>query len=335
MKLVIQIPCFDEEQTLPATLAALPRRVEGFDEVEILVVDDGSRDRTADVARELGVHHVVRFSGNRGLARAFMAGLDAALRVGADVIVNTDADNQYDASCIPDLVRPILEGRADMVIGDRQVDRSTEFSATKKRLQRFGSWVVRKASDLDVPDATSGFRALSREAALSLTVTSDFTYTLETIIQAGAARLAVTAVPIRTNPQVRKSRLFKGIWAYVRRSTGTIVRIHTMYHPLRSFLAAALLLLLGGLVLGGRWLYFFFTTASPTGHTQSLILAAILVLAAFQVGLVGVLADLVGANRKLLEQVSRRVRRLEAEAPERPGSDGAGPGPAGSPPGNG
>jgi glycosyltransferase involved in cell wall biosynthesis len=320
MKLVIQIPCLDEAQTLPATLAALPREVEGFDEVELLVVDDGSSDGTARVARENGVRQVVRFAGNRGLARAFTAGLDASLRLGADVIVNTDADNQYDAGCIPELVRPILEGRAEMVVGDRRVDSVEDFSAAKKSLQRFGSWVVRRASDLDVPDATSGFRALSREAALALTVTSDFTYTLETLIQAGASRLAVEAVPVRTNPKTRESRLFGGTWSYVRRSMGTIVRIYTMYHPLRTFLVLALLFLLGGLVAGGRFLYFFFTTEGPTGHTQSLILAAILVLAAFQIALFGMIADLVGANRKLLEGVSRRVRRIESE-PARSGRE--------------
>ena len=259
MKLVIQIPCFNEEENLPATIADLPREVEGFDQVEYLIIDDGSSDRTLAVARELGVHHLVHFPGNRGLARGFVAGLDAALRVGADVIVNTDADNQYDASFIPALVEPILEGRADIVIGDRQVDQVPEFSGTKKRLQRFGSWVVRKASSLDVPDATSGFRALSREAALRAFVSNEFTYTLETIIQAGAARMAVAAVPIKTNPKTRESRLFKGIGSYVRRSMGTIIRIYTMYNPLKTFLTLALLFLIGGMVAGGRFLYFFFT----------------------------------------------------------------------------
>jgi glycosyltransferase involved in cell wall biosynthesis len=313
MKLVIQIPCYNEEKTLPATVADLPREVPGFDQVEYLVVDDGSSDRTVEVARGLGIRHLVRFPVNRGLARAFMAGIDASLRVGADVIVNTDADNQYDASCIPDLVRPILDGEAEMVIGDRQVDRVEEFSATKKRLQKFGSWVVRKAAAAQVPDATSGFRAFTREAALRLFVTSDFTYTLETIIQASAAGMALAAVPIRTNPKTRESRLFRGMWSYIRRSAGTIVRIYTMYNPLKTFLTLALLLLLGGLGAGGRWLYFFFTTEGQTGHTQSLILAAILILAAFQVALFGMVADLVGANRKLLESLLKRVRRIEAD----------------------
>ncbi|MDD5309522.1 MAG: glycosyltransferase family 2 protein [Deltaproteobacteria bacterium] len=324
MKLVIQIPCYNEEKTLPEAFAALPKQVEGFDEVEVLIIDDGSRDRTVAVARELGIHHIVHFPGNRGLARGFMAGLDAALRVGADVIVNTDADNQYDASFIPALVKPILDGRADMVIGDRQVDQVSEFSATKKRLQRFGSWVVRRASATEVPDATSGFRALSREAALSLFVTSNYTYTLETIIQAGAARLAITGVPVRTNAPTRESRLLRGMWNYVKRSMGTIIRIYTMYHPLRTFLTIAALFFLAGVAAAGRFVYYFVTTDGQTGHTQSLILAAILILASFQIALSGFVADLVGANRKLIESVLRRVRSLEAGAGKnggnRPGS---------------
>jgi len=318
MKLIIQIPCFDEEKTLPATVADLPREVPGFDEVEYLVIDDGSTDRTYQVARDLGIHHIVRFSGNRGLARAFMAGVDASLRAGADVIVNTDADNQYSAEAIPALVEPIVEGRADMVIGDRKVASVSEFSSTKKRLQRFGSWVVRKASSLEVPDATSGFRAMSRDAALGLNVTTDFTYTLETIIQAGAARMTVGAVPVETNPPTRGSRLFRGMWSYVRRSAGTIVRIYTMYNPLRTFLTLAAVLMGLGIAAGARWLYFFFTTEGDTGHTQSLILAAIMVLAAFQVALFGMVADLVGANRRLMEAVLKRVRRIEAGRGDRP-----------------
>jgi glycosyltransferase involved in cell wall biosynthesis len=318
MKLVIQIPCYNEEQTLPATLADLPREVPGFDRVEVLVVDDGSTDGTALRARELGVDHLVRFPANRGLAKAFMAGLDASLRVGADVIVNTDGDNQYDASFIPELVAPIVAGRADMVIGDRQVEKVADFSRTKRRLQKFGSWVVRKASAAHAPDATSGFRAISREAALTLFVTSEFTYTLETIIQAGSAQLSLAAVPIRTNPKTRESRLFSGMWSYIRRSAVTIVRIYTMYNPLKTFMTLAAVFLVAGLIFGGRWLYFFFTTEGPTGHTQSLILTAILILAAFQIALFGMVADLVGANRKLLEAVLKRVRKLEAELPGEP-----------------
>ncbi len=314
MKLVIQIPCFNEAENLPQTVAALPRELDGFDAVELLVIDDGSTDNTAEVARGLGIEHLISFSENRGLAKAFMAGIDAAIALGADVIVNTDADNQYDASCIPALVQPILRGEADMVIGDRQVNSIDEFSATKKRLQRFGSWVVRLASQADIPDATSGFRALSRQAALGLFVTSDFTYTLETIIQAGAANLRLAAVPVKTNPATRPSRLFGSMWTYVKRSAVTIMRIYTMYNPLRTFLVVALVLFLAGLFAGGRFLYFFFTTDGQTGHVQSLIFAAISILAAFQIGMSGVVADLIGANRKLLESVLRRVRSLEAAA---------------------
>lgn len=313
MKLIIQLPCFNEEKTLPGAMAGLPRQVDGFDTVEFLVIDDGSVDKTAETAKALGIHHLVRFSGNRGLARGFMAGLDACIRLGADVIVNTDADNQYDPACIPDLVRPIVEGRADIVIGDRQVGSVNSFSSTKKSLQRFGSWVVRQASGASVPDATSGFRAISREAALGMFVTNEFTYTLETIIQAGAARLRIDAVPVRTNPPTRESRLFHSMWGYIRRSLITILRIYTMYNPLKTFMTLSLIFLLGGLAAGGRFLYFFFTVDGVTGHTQSLILAAILILASFQIALSGLVADLVGANRKILESILKRVRQLESD----------------------
>ena len=312
MKLVIQLPCFNEETTLPDAFAGLPREVPGFDEVDYLIIDDGSTDRTSEVARSLGIKHIVRFSGNRGLAKGFMAGLDAALRLGADVIVNTDADNQYDPQCIPSLVQPILDGEADVVIGDRQVDTVANFSKAKKKLQQLGSWVVRRASGSEIPDATSGFRAISREAALGLFVTNEFTYTLETIIQAGTAKLKLAAVPVKTNPPTRKSRLFKSMWGYIRRSFVTIVRIYTMYNPLKSFLTLAMLFLLGGLAAGGRFLYYFFTTEGATGHVQSLILAAILILSAFQIALSGFVADLIGANRKILESLLKRVRSLEA-----------------------
>ena len=316
MKLIIQIPCLNEEETLPEAVAGLPRELTGFDEVELLVIDDGSTDRTREVARELGVHHIVRFAANRGLARGFMAGLDACLRLGADVIVNTDADNQYDPACIPALVQPILEGQADMVIGDRQVESVPTFSSTKKKLQRFGSWVIRRASNTDLPDATSGLRAISREAALGLFVTNEFTYTLETIIQAGTQKMKLMAVPVNTNPPIRRSRLFGSMFSYVRRSFSTIIRIYTMYNPLKSFLTIAALFLIGGLAAGGRFLYYYFTTDGATGHVQSLILAAILILAAFQTALSGFVADLIGANRKLIESVLRRVRTLEADRKE-------------------
>ena len=318
MKLIIQIPCFNEERTLPETIEALPRQIDGVDELEYLVIDDGSSDNTTAIARENGVHHVVRFAQNRGLARAYMAGIDACLRLGADVIVNTDADNQYCADDIPALIDPILKGEADLVVGDRQVEGVDEFSSAKKKLQRLGSWVVRLASSTDVPDATSGFRAIGREAALRMFVTSDFTYTLETLIQAGQANLAVGAVPIRTNAKTRDSRLFRSISQYMRRSATTILRIYTMYRPLKAFLSLAFLLFLAGSVLGGRFLYFHFSSGGQNaGHIQSLILAAVLLIVAFVVLLSGFLADLVGANRKLLEDAIIRLRRLEYGDAER------------------
>ncbi|MBM4372470.1 MAG: glycosyltransferase family 2 protein [Deltaproteobacteria bacterium] len=326
MKVIIQIPCFNEREHLAATVRDLPREIPGVDRIEILVVDDGSTDGTAALARELGVHHVVRFPRNRGLARGFQAGLDACLRLGADIIVNTDADNQYHGGDIPALVRPLLDGSADLVVGDRQVDRVAHFSATKKRLQKIGSWVVRRASGTAIPDAPSGFRAISRDAALRLFVTSEFTYTLETLIQAGQARLAVDAVPVRTNPRSRESRLFGSTFQYLRRSAGTIIRIYTMYRPLQAFLLLASLLFVAGSALGLRFLVFHLTTPQA-GHVQSLILAAILLISAFIVLVAGLLADLVGANRKLLEDVITRLRRLEyRDPPPRAESDGSGDG---------
>jgi len=315
VKLIIQIPCYNERDHLAKTLADLPEEIPGVDSVEVLVIDDGSTDGTGEIARKSGVHHVVRFRRNRGLAKGFMAGVDACLRLGADIIVNTDADNQYDGRDIPALVRPILDGQADLVVGDRQVDQVTDFSATKKNLQKIGSWVVRLASGTRVPDAPSGFRAISREAALRMFVTSDFTYTLETLIQAGQARLAVGAVRVRTNPKTRESRLFGGTLQYLRRSAGTIIRIYTMYRPLRAFLLMASVLFGLGTLLGMRFLYFHFTE-SQAGHVQSLILAAVLLISAFIVLVAGLLADLVGANRKLLEDVVTRLRRLEYEVDE-------------------
>ncbi len=310
MKLIIQIPCYNERDNLAATLVDLPKEIPGIDTIEVLIIDDGSTDGTADLARELGVNHVVRFPQNRGLARGFMAGLDASLQLGADIIVNTDADNQYNGGDIPALVRPIRDGEADLVVGDRQVEQVAHFSATKKRLQKIGSWVVRLASGTRVPDAPSGFRAISREAALRMFVTSEFTYTLETLIQAGQARFAVSAVPVRTNPKTRESRLFNGPLQYLRRSAATIIRIYTMYRPLRAFLLIATTLFLLGTLLGMRFLYFHFTE-TQAGHIQSLILASVLLTSAFIVLVAGLLADLVGANRKLLEDVVTRLRRLE------------------------
>jgi glycosyltransferase involved in cell wall biosynthesis len=312
VKVVIQIPCFNEERTLPSPVGDLPRHLDGVDTVEYLVVDDGSVDRTAEVARELGVHHIVRFTNNKGLARAFMAGIDYALSVGADVIVNTDADNQYVGKDIELLVRPILEGRADMVIGDRQPDTIAHFSPLKRRLQAWGSWVVRQLSGTEVPDTTSGFRAYSREAALRMNVVSDFTYTLETIIQAGKQSVAIDHVPVRTNPMLRKSRLYRSVAGYVKRSAATILRVYTMYEPLKMFSYMGAIVFAAGLIPGLRFVYLYLA-GDADGHIQSLILSAVLLIMGFQVFVLGVVADLIAANRKLIENVLYRVRKGPGE----------------------
>ncbi len=317
MKLVIQIPCLNEAATLGAALATLPRAVEGFETVEWLVVDDGSTDGTAELARKLGVDHVIRHPVNRGLAAAFMTGIDAALQHGADVIVNTDADNQYEAADIPLLVQPILDHRADMVIGARPIAQTEHFSWIKKKLQRFGSWAVRIASKTDVADAPSGFRALTRETAMRLNVFNAYTYTLETIIQAGLSNLAVVSVPIRTNPDLRPSRLVKSIPNYVKRSLMTIVRVFVIYRPLALFMWASAILTLIGVALGARYLGYFFT-GHGGGHVQSLILAALCILLGGLSFMIGLLADLISTNRKLLEQIDFR---LQGQAPS-PASKG-------------
>jgi glycosyltransferase involved in cell wall biosynthesis len=311
MKLIIQIPCFNEEAVLPATLAALPRDMEGFDTVEWLIIDDGSTDGTVRVARECGVDHIVRFNANKGLAVAFQAGVDAALKLGADVIVNTDADNQYRADDLPKLVAPILAHEADIVVGVRNVKDHDEFSRVKKILQRWGSWVVRRASQTDIPDVTSGFRAYSREAALRLNVVSRFTYTIETIIQAGRSGLAITHVPIRTNAKTRESRLFRSIRQYVTRAIGTIMRVSVMYEPLPVFLIPAALIGLGGVLLLARFGWFYFTEPGPTGHIQSLIVGAALLIFAVQLVLLGVISDLLRSNRIISERTLERVRKIE------------------------
>jgi glycosyltransferase involved in cell wall biosynthesis len=310
MKVIIQIPCFDEELTLPATLRDLPREIPGVDEVEWLVIDDGSTDRTVEVAREHGVHHVVRLTNNRGLAAAFQAGLDASLKLGADIIVNTDADNQYVGGDIPKLVEPILAGHADMVIGDRETDQIEHFSPLKKRLQRLGSAVVRRASGTNVPDTTSGFRAYNREAALQIQVVSKFTYTLESIIQAGKMLVAVDHVPIRTNEKTRESRLFPSMSSYVRRSTASIFRIYAMYEPLRVFLAAAVITALFGAFWWLRFLWFVINGDSG-GHIQSLILGSTLFIIAVQFVALGVIGDILAGTRVLQQRVLERVRRVE------------------------
>lgn len=313
VKLIVQIPCLNEEDQLPATIADLPREVEGFDVVELLVIDDGSTDRTIEVARALGVHHIVRLTNNKGLAHAFQAGLDACLKLGADVVVNTDADNQYSAKDIPTLVAPILEGRADMVIGDRQVMSIEHFSAAKKRLQRLGSWVVRQASGTDVPDATSGFRAYNREAALGLVVVSKFTYTLESLIQAGKSLTAVTHVPVGTNDKTRESRLFGSMWTYIRRNMLAIFRIYTGWEPLFVFSTLAALLLAAALAAWSPFLWDWLVNSDRGGHLQSIILGGVLFMAAVQVFVLGVLADLVAAHRAVSQRTLERVRRIELE----------------------
>lgn len=310
MKLIVQIPCFNEEQTLPLTLRDIPRQIAGVEEVEILVIDDGSEDRTLDVARENGVDHIVKFSGNKGLAAGFMAGLDACLKLGADIIVNTDADNQYSGKDIVKLIKPILDGKADMVIGDRDVENIEHFSFTKKKLQKLGSWVIRHISATDVPDATSGFRAFNREAALKLNVLSDFTYTLETIIQAGIKNITVDSVKVRTNEKLRDSRLFTSVRSYISRSVGTIIRIYTMYRPLRVFTSIGATIFSAGMLLGLRFLYYYIS-GSGAGHVQSLILSAVFIIIGFQIVMIGLLADIIAANRRLIEEVLYRVKKKE------------------------
>jgi glycosyltransferase involved in cell wall biosynthesis len=311
MKLIIQIPCLNEAATLPIALADLPKQIPGIDTIEVLIIDDGSRDDTVAVARAHGVHHVVGFRSNHGLARAFMLGIQSGLERGADIIVNTDADNQYCGADIAKLVQPILEDRADLVIGARPIDQIQHFSVIKKVLQRLGSWVVRRVSNTDVADAPSGFRAMSRDVALVLNVFSDYTYTLETIIQAGQKNLRVSSVPVRVNGDLRPSRLVRSISSYVRRSVLTMLRIFIVYRPLRFFLTASMLPALAGLALGGRFLVYF-VQGGGTGHIQSLILAAVLLLVAFQTALLAILADLQSVNRRLLEDLQQRERARRA-----------------------
>lgn len=310
MKLVIQIPCHNEAQVIAHTIKTLPTALDGFDTIEYLVVDDGSDDGTAQVALEAGAHHLVTLPGHLGLAAAFTSGLDASVKQGADVIVNTDADNQYHADDIALLVKPIIEGRAQIVVGDRGVATSENFATYKRVLQRMGSWVVAQVSGMNIPDATSGFRALTREAALRTLVLNDYSYTLETLIQAGARRMPVEYVKIRTNPQTRPSRLIRSIPHYVANSTATIVRSYTLYRPLRVFSTLGGILILGGLALVGRFLYFYFNGIG-TGHVQSLLVSAVLLIVGFQVILIGLVADLIGFNRKILEELLYRIKCVD------------------------
>lgn len=313
MKLIIQIPCYNEAEMLPRTIPELPRHIDGVDQIEILVVDDGSKDGTGIVARSLGVDHIVRSINNRGLSAAFSIGINAALSLGADIIVNTDADNQYNAADIEKLIEPILRGEADIVIGDRNVDSIEHFSFLKRKLQRLGSWVVRQVSGTKIPDATSGFRAFSREAALRINVLTDFTYTLETIISAGKKRMAIRHVPVRTNPMLRESRLFHNMWDYIKKSIVTIIRIYTHYEPLKIFFYIGGSVFSVGLAISLRFLYYFIFGNSQ-GHIQSLILSAVLLIVGFQIFLIGLVSDLIFGNRKILEEILYRQKRTEYSA---------------------
>lgn len=316
MKLIIQIPCYNEERTLPQTVRDIPKRIEGIDAVEILIVDDGSADRTVEVAKECGVDHIVRNIQNKGLAKSFLTGLDAGLRLGADIIVNTDGDNQYHGADIPKLVRPILDGKADIVIGDRETDSVPHFTRTKKRLQKTGSLMVRLLSGTDIPDAVSGFRAFSREAALQLNVVSEYSYTIETVIQAGKKHLAVASVPVGTNPKTRESRLFNSVPRFIMSQINTMVRMYTMYQPLRAFFIIGFLCIFAGLVPSVRFLIYYLM-GEGGGHIQSLILAAILLVVGFQILVLGIVGDVISFNRKLIEETLLRVKRIELECLEK------------------
>ena len=322
MKLIIQIPCYNEAETLTIALDALPKHIDGIDKIEYLIINDGSKDNTVQVAKDWGVDYVVHFCKNKGLAKGFMAGIDACLRNGADIIVNTDADNQYCGEDIEKLVRPILDKKADIVIGERPIDQTAHFSPLKKKLQHLGSWTVRVASDTDIPDAPSGFRAYSREAALRLNVTNQYTYTLETIIQAGNNRIPMESVPIRTNPELRKSRLFHSMFGYIKKSSITILRSYLMYKPLKFFGIIGTILNAAGLALAIRYIVYK-AMGDGAGHVQSLIIMAVLFMIGIFSYLIGLLADVIASNRKILEDVQYHVRRAEYDIYElKNGGDG-------------
>lgn len=315
MKLIIQIPCFNEAETLEIALNDLPKFIEGIDIIEYLIINDGSQDNTVEVAKKWGVHHIVNFTKNKGLAKGFMAGMDACLRNGADIIVNTDADNQYCGADIEKLVGPILEGKSDIVIGERPIDQTEHFSLLKKKLQRFGSWVVRKASNTKIPDAPSGFRAYSREAAMRLNVMNEYTYTLETIVQAGRENIAMESVPINTNDELRPSRLFNSMFGYVKKSMLTIIRAFIMYKPLQFFTFLGSIPFLVGLGIGIRFIVYM-CVGQADGHIQSLILSSTLLMIGFMTYIIGLQADIIAANRKILEDVQYQVRRLNYDKSE-------------------
>ncbi len=313
MKLIIQIPCLNEEQTLPETLKDLPKSLNGIDEIEVLIIDDGSTDRTVEFAKKHGAHHVLRLTNNKGLAKAFIFGISHSLKLGADIIVNTDADNQYFGGDIEKLVQPILDKRADIVIGNRQVETISHFSPIKILLQKLGSWTVRQLSGTTIPDATSGFRAYSKEAALQMNVISDFTYTVETIISAGNKNLAIEHTPVRTNKKLRESRLFPSIQVYLRRTLVTMLKVYSMYRPLKLFTIAGGTIFLIGFAIGCRYLFFFFQ-GETEGHIQSLILSAITLIVGFQIIMMGIAAELIAVNRQLLEDIQLRVKKKEVES---------------------
>lgn len=312
MKLIIQIPCYNEAETLEIALNDLPKSIDGIDVIEYLIINDGSKDDTMKVADNWGVHYIVNQKRNKGLAKGFMAGLDECLRQGADIIVNTDADNQYCGEDIEKLVRPILEGKADIVIGERPIDQTEHFSPLKKKLQHFGSWVVRKASKTDIPDAPSGFRAYSREAAMQLNVINEYTYTLEQIVQAGRDKMSIISVPIRTNAELRPSRLFNSMFGYVKRSMVTIMRAYIMYRPLKFFTVLGCIPMIAGLALGIRYLVFL-SLGRGSGNIQSLILCSLLIMIGALIWILGLMADTISANRKIMQDVQKRVRKMEYE----------------------
>ena len=309
MKLIIQIPCYNEANTLEVALNDLPKVIPGIDVIEYLIINDGSSDNTVEVARNWGVNYIVDFKINKGLAKGFMAGLDACLRNGADIIVNTDADNQYCGADIEKIVQPIIDGKPDIVIAERPIDQTDHFSWLKKKLQHLGSWVVRKASNTDIPDAPSGFRAYSREAALQMNVVNEYTYTLEQIVQAGRTKIAITSVPIHTNGELRPSRLFHSMFGYIKKSMLTIIRAYLMYKPLRFFSVLGCVPFIGGMILGIRFL-FLLLKGGGQGNIQSLILCSMLILIAGMIWVIGLLADVIAANRKILQEIQRRVREL-------------------------
>lgn len=313
MKLIIQIPCFNEEKTLPIALKALPTKVDGFDLVEYLIIDDGSIDNTVKVARDNGVHHIISFKKNQGLAKGFMAGLDACLKLGADIIINTDADNQYNASDIPKLIDPILNGKFDMVIGERPILNTKHFSFQKKILQKLGSWTVRIASNTNIPDAPSGFRAFSKSAAMKLNVFNDYTYTIETIIQAGHSGISTTSVKIQTNEDLRPSKLVKSIPHYIKHSIYIILKVFTIYKPYQTFFRIGLLFLSIGLFLGFRWLYFFYILEHTRTHLPSLILASIIISLGIFSCMLAIISDLLSVNRQLLEDIQLRIKKIEMD----------------------